>query len=148
MVWSWLQRMTGFAVSEDKRSLPGLYKPGTSDQQQQQQQQSGGHPATQQQHQQPQQPPQKEYCLRMAFKLTPTYSSKLQVCGSRSQGRGTLSDTATAATAIATATANVGLFEAVISKRDEGQQQLADSTCRSTARVACMHNATTRLKHL
>lgn len=83
MVWRWLQSIAGGAVSEDKRSLPDLYKPGTSDQQQQQQQ-SGGHQTTQRQQQQQQhpQPNQKEYCLRMAFKLTPTYSSKLQVCRS------------------------------------------------------------------
>lgn len=62
-LWGWLRVLTGqHSHSATLYALPPLEKAeaAAADRQPQQQQ-------------------QKEYCLRMAFKLTPKYSSKLQV---------------------------------------------------------------------
>ena len=55
----------------DRYSLPVLQKPSAGKQDQQQEQQLG------------RQPVEKEYCSRMVFKLTPKYSSQLQVSSIR-----------------------------------------------------------------
>lgn len=62
-MWEWLLQNVLGGSRHSKYSLPVLDKPAAPEQQQQQ-------------HGQQQQP---EYCLRMAFKLTPAYSSQLQV---------------------------------------------------------------------
>lgn len=74
MLWEWLTAIsTGRSL--DNGVLPALQKPPFDPQQQQQQQQTlpGAAAVGAGQH------AEKEYCLRMAFKLTPKYSSKLQV---------------------------------------------------------------------
>jgi hypothetical protein len=68
MIWAWLQSLTRVNTYGETGALPALQKAAAVEQQQQQQG-----------HLQQQQPAEKEYCLRMAFKLTPKYSSKLQV---------------------------------------------------------------------
>lgn len=68
MFWAWLQSLTQGNGHSESGALPALQKAAAVEQQQQQQG-----------HLQQQQPAEKEYCLRMAFKLTPKYSSKLQV---------------------------------------------------------------------
>lgn len=66
MLWDWLIKHNPFDRNDTSSFLPVLQKPVVMDQQQQQQQQLSV-------------PSSKEYCTRMAFKLTPKYSNQLQV---------------------------------------------------------------------
>lgn len=79
MLWEWLTSIST-GRSSGTGALPALQKPLVDPQQQQQQQQTLPGAAAAGQH------AEKEYCLRMAFKLTPKYSSKLQVITNQAAG--------------------------------------------------------------
>lgn len=64
-MWAWLQAFTVSSRDDAVSTLPVLKKPAAEQQQLEQQQLQ---PLA-----------EKEFCLRMAFKLTPKYSNKLQV---------------------------------------------------------------------